>query len=144
MISVCVAAIVRIFFINTVNWYDATYSFVNLGIWLNVECNVGIVSACVPIFPPLITGAKKLRSRFSSLGSSSSQERMVSTGNRPISDGVERGRALVRRDERVGSAQKGSERSSFALHTPNSVSSTGNGGYNESEKVKVRDDLLEE
>lgn len=51
---------------------------------------------------------------------------------------AERGRPLVRREQRVGS-----ERSSFALHTPNSVSSTGNGGYNESEKVKVRDELLE-
>lgn len=141
--SVCVAAIVRIFFINTINWYDATYTFVNLGVWLNVECNVGIVSACLPIFPPLVTSAKKLRSHFSSLGSSSSHSTMVSTGSRPANDWVERGRPLVRREERIGSAQKGSERSSFALHTPNSVSSTGNGGYNESEKVKVRDELFE-
>lgn len=143
MISVCVAAIVRIFFINKINWYDATYTFVNLGVWLNVECNVGIVSACLPIFPPLLTSAKKLRSRFSSLSSSSSHDRIVSTGSGSAHNGVERGRPLQRRDERIGSAQKGSERSSAVLHTPNSVSSTGDGFYNESEKVKVRDEVLD-
>lgn len=39
---------------------------VTAGIWINVECNIGIVSACLPVMRPLLNTAipKLIRSRF--------------------------------------------------------------------------------
>ena len=39
---------------------------VNAGIWLNIECNIGIVSACLPVLRPLFskTFGTTIRSKF--------------------------------------------------------------------------------
>lgn len=116
------AAIVRIFFINRIHWSDATYTFVDLGIWLNVECNVGIVSACLPILPPLFNYInrflKKLRhSVFSSKDSQNSHGSLMSKGSERA-DGEDGGNgAQGRKDERIKEVSEGSEMTSFALHT---------------------------
>ncbi|KAL8861609.1 MAG: hypothetical protein Q9178_002134 [Gyalolechia marmorata] len=34
---------------------DATYTSVGIGVWVNVECNIGILSACLPILRPLFS-----------------------------------------------------------------------------------------
>lgn len=52
--SVCIVAIVRIYFIVITQWSDPTFSFIELGIWISIECNIGIVSACLPILRPVI------------------------------------------------------------------------------------------
>ena len=41
-------------------------TIVTAGIWINVECNIGIVSACLPVMRPLLNTAipKLIRSRF--------------------------------------------------------------------------------
>ena len=42
-------------------------TIVNAGIWINVECNIGIVSACLPIMRPIFSFCfgESLRSRIS-------------------------------------------------------------------------------
>lgn len=49
-------------------------TIVNAGIWINVECNIGIVSACLPIMGPLLKHIpslpRSISSRFSALFSS--------------------------------------------------------------------------
>ena len=64
-------------------------SVVNSGLWLNVECNIGIVSACLPILRPLFSktfpGAvrsKLSRSRPSGYGSGSQRLPDVEKGVR--------------------------------------------------------------
>ena len=135
---------VRIFFINTIHWSDAPYTFVVLGVWLNIECNVGIVSACLPILPPLLNCMRKIyRSRLSSRGSSNAHARVFTAGSERNEDGGERERALERKDERVRSAHEESEVSSFELRTPKPSPLNGTSGYNESEKIDAYDEVLE-
>ncbi|KAL9607322.1 MAG: hypothetical protein Q9167_007756, partial [Letrouitia subvulpina] len=52
---VCVAGIVRIPFLAHLALSDLSWTGVSVGIWVNVECNIGIVSACLPILRPLFT-----------------------------------------------------------------------------------------
>ena len=142
--SVCVAAIVRIFFINTIHWADATYTFVNLGIWLNVECNVGIISACLPILPPLLKHMtpllKKLsHSVFSSKGSSNSHGRLMSAGSERADAGSGSGSKQERRDERIKTVNEGSAMSSFEQRTPKDSSFTGVGQDKEAQNVHLPD-----
>ena len=64
--SVCVAGIVRIPLLAEVKPYDVSWTIVDAGIWINVECNIGIVSACLPIMRPLLNRVpKSFTSRFS-------------------------------------------------------------------------------
>ena len=62
---------------------------VNSGIWLNVECNIGIVSACLPILRPLFSKtfpgsvrSKLYRSRLSGYGTGSQRLPDVEKGDR--------------------------------------------------------------
>ena len=129
--SVCVAAIVRIFFINTIHWSDAPYTFVDLGIWLNVECNIGIVSACLPVLPALRPLLKKVRrSVFSSNGSISFQDYLDSTMSERLNNV---GTARVKR------VDEGSEMSSFELRTPKASPLAGMGPDHEAQRVNLPD-----
>ncbi|KAL9043550.1 MAG: hypothetical protein Q9214_003268 [Letrouitia sp. 1 TL-2023] len=53
---VCVSAIVRIPLLTALKETDTTWTIVNAGIWINVECDLGIVSACLPVMRPLVKG----------------------------------------------------------------------------------------
>ena len=138
------AAIVRLFFINKITWSDATYTFVDLGVWLNVECNIGIVSACLPIFPPLFNHIhpllKKFRhSVFSSRASVASQRRLTSAGSEQADVEGERHGAQERKDERVKRVTEGSEMSRSELRTPKASSITGVGRHDEAQSVHLPD-----
>ncbi|MCJ1294429.1 hypothetical protein MMC34_005987 [Xylographa carneopallida] len=50
---VCVAAIVRLPLLLSMNQSDLTWTAVEAGLWINTECNLGIVCACLPIMRPL-------------------------------------------------------------------------------------------
>ncbi|KAL9610139.1 MAG: hypothetical protein Q9167_005140 [Letrouitia subvulpina] len=51
---VCVSAIVRIPLLTALKETDTTWTIVNAGIWINVECDLGVVSACLPVMRPLV------------------------------------------------------------------------------------------
>ncbi|MCJ1246920.1 hypothetical protein MMC30_004131 [Trapelia coarctata] len=51
---VCLASIIRLPLLTKVNFIDATWTIVDPAIWLLVECNIGIVCACLPIMRPLL------------------------------------------------------------------------------------------
>ncbi|KAL8956211.1 MAG: hypothetical protein Q9183_006379, partial [Haloplaca sp. 2 TL-2023] len=53
--SVCIAGIVRLPLLSELNLSDITWSSVSVGLWINVECNIGILSACLPILRPLFS-----------------------------------------------------------------------------------------
>ncbi|KAL8993916.1 MAG: hypothetical protein Q9169_005990 [Polycauliona sp. 2 TL-2023] len=53
--SVCIAGIIRIPFLSELQVSDATYTSIKVGVWVSVECNIGIVSACLPILRPLFS-----------------------------------------------------------------------------------------
>ncbi|KAK3170138.1 hypothetical protein OEA41_009524 [Lepraria neglecta] len=71
---VCIAGIVRIPLLLELKEYDVTWTITNAGIWINVECNIGIVSACLPVMWPLIKRIpslpKSVSSRLTALFSS--------------------------------------------------------------------------
>ncbi|KAL9048080.1 MAG: hypothetical protein Q9206_006257 [Seirophora lacunosa] len=52
---VCIAGIVRIPFLAELKFSDISWTSVSVGVWVNVECNIGILSACLPILRPLFT-----------------------------------------------------------------------------------------
>ncbi|KAL8724087.1 MAG: hypothetical protein Q9166_008138 [cf. Caloplaca sp. 2 TL-2023] len=52
---VCVAGIVRLPLLSEFKLSDATYTSISVGVWVNVECNIGILSACLPILRPLFS-----------------------------------------------------------------------------------------
>ncbi|KAL8931271.1 MAG: hypothetical protein Q9211_007094, partial [Gyalolechia sp. 1 TL-2023] len=53
--SVCIAGIVRIPLLAELKPSDITWTSVHVGLWISVECNIGILSACLPILRPLFT-----------------------------------------------------------------------------------------
>lgn len=57
------------------------------GLWILVECNIGIVSACLPTMRPLFNTpfAAKVASRFSSTGKSSKGSGRLSDEEQPSS-----------------------------------------------------------
>ncbi|KAL8734353.1 MAG: hypothetical protein Q9166_001551 [cf. Caloplaca sp. 2 TL-2023] len=66
--GVCVAGIVRFFYIRQIVPFDATWTQVDPAIWSSVEPSIGIVSACLPIMGPIFrTRLTEIRStsRFS-------------------------------------------------------------------------------
>ncbi|KAL8922146.1 MAG: hypothetical protein Q9208_005341 [Pyrenodesmia sp. 3 TL-2023] len=52
---VCIAGIVRIPLLAELNFADLSWSAVSVGVWVNVECNIGILSVCLPILRPLFS-----------------------------------------------------------------------------------------
>ncbi|KAL8947284.1 MAG: hypothetical protein Q9222_006421, partial [Ikaeria aurantiellina] len=52
---VCIAGIVRIPLLSELHLSDITWTSISVGVWVNVECNIGIVSACLPILRPLFS-----------------------------------------------------------------------------------------
>ncbi|KAI4122811.1 MAG: hypothetical protein LQ341_007269 [Variospora aurantia] len=52
---VCIAGIVRIPLLAELNFSDISWTSVSVGVWVNVECNIGILSACLPILRPLFS-----------------------------------------------------------------------------------------
>ncbi|KAI4096786.1 MAG: hypothetical protein L6R37_006910 [Teloschistes peruensis] len=54
-VSVCIAGIVRIPLLSELSLSDITWTSTNVGVWVNVECNIGILSACLPILRPLFS-----------------------------------------------------------------------------------------
>lgn len=59
--SVCIAAIVRIRYISTLEPWDITWSIASIGLWLNVECDIGIVCACLPLLRPVFAAIVPFR-----------------------------------------------------------------------------------
>ncbi|KAL8995726.1 MAG: hypothetical protein Q9169_004584 [Polycauliona sp. 2 TL-2023] len=52
--SVCVASIVRFYYLEQINRDDPTWGNVNSCIWTVVESSVGIISACLPVMAPFL------------------------------------------------------------------------------------------
>ncbi|KAL8854497.1 MAG: hypothetical protein Q9221_000768 [Calogaya cf. arnoldii] len=52
---VCIAGIIRLPFLSELQISDATYTSISVGVWVIVECNIGILSACLPILRPLFS-----------------------------------------------------------------------------------------
>ncbi|KAL8677798.1 MAG: hypothetical protein Q9186_005805 [Xanthomendoza sp. 1 TL-2023] len=52
---VCIAGIIRLPFLSELQLSDITYTSVSVGVWISVECNIGILSACLPILRPLFS-----------------------------------------------------------------------------------------
>ena len=82
--SACVAGIVRIPLLLELKIYDLPYTAVIAGLWINVECNIGIVSACLPTLRPLLNMAPSLprsvKSRIRSSRFSGKSSQPNSTG----------------------------------------------------------------
>ena len=51
--SVCLTAIIRFPYISELHFWDVTWSVGKIGLWVNVECNVGIMCACLPLLRPV-------------------------------------------------------------------------------------------
>ncbi|KAL8734527.1 MAG: hypothetical protein Q9166_001427 [cf. Caloplaca sp. 2 TL-2023] len=52
---VCVSCIVRFPLLAALKQTDASWTIVPAGIWIVVECNIGIASVCLPLMRPLIS-----------------------------------------------------------------------------------------
>ncbi len=76
---VCISCIVRFPLLAAVIQTDASWTIVPAGIWIVVECNIGIASVCLPLMRPLITF------EFSNLSTFFSFSRSRRTGS-PFSD----------------------------------------------------------
>ncbi|PYI26787.1 hypothetical protein BP00DRAFT_450878 [Aspergillus indologenus CBS 114.80] len=59
---VCVASIIRLIYMATVDITDLTYTFVTPGIWTMVEMNMSIICACLPVIPNLVQHVRTSRS----------------------------------------------------------------------------------
>jgi len=58
----CVAAIIRLPLLLSMNQSDLTWTAVEAGLWINVECNLGIVCACLPVMKPLFRAISPMTS----------------------------------------------------------------------------------
>ena len=68
--------------------YDVTYTVVNAGLWVVVECNIGIVSACLPVMKPLFNVVPLLPKSITRLLPSSLRSRYFSgKGSKQSSSG---------------------------------------------------------
>ncbi|CAL8581168.1 hypothetical protein XPA_006871 [Xanthoria parietina] len=93
---VCIAGIIRLPFLAELQVSDATYTSINVGVWVIVECNIGILSACLPILRPLFSSkyasspvsrlARIFRRLTNSRFSSSSRENLTSDPEKGISE----------------------------------------------------------
>ncbi|KAI4277174.1 MAG: hypothetical protein L6R35_006162, partial [Caloplaca aegaea] len=76
---ICISCIVRFPLLASLKQTDASWTIVPAGIWIVVECNIGIASVCVPLMWPLIS------LDFSSLSAYLSFSRSWRTGS-PFAD----------------------------------------------------------
>ncbi|KAI4100346.1 MAG: hypothetical protein LQ339_005519 [Xanthoria mediterranea] len=93
---VCIAGIIRLPFLAELQVSDATYTSINVGVWVTVECNIGILSACLPILRPLFSSKYALspvsrlahifRRLTNSRFSSSSRENLTSDPEKGTSE----------------------------------------------------------
>lgn len=52
--SVCVASMIRFYYLEQISRNDPTWGNVNSTIWTTTESSVGIISACLPIMAPIL------------------------------------------------------------------------------------------
>ncbi|KAL8855202.1 MAG: hypothetical protein Q9221_000108 [Calogaya cf. arnoldii] len=52
---VCISCVVRIPLLAELRQTDASWTLVPAGVWIVVECNIGIASVCLPLMRPLIS-----------------------------------------------------------------------------------------
>ncbi|KAL8685848.1 MAG: hypothetical protein Q9218_007509 [Villophora microphyllina] len=79
---VCISCIVRFPLLAAVKQTDASWTIVPAGVWIVVECNIGIASVCLPLMRPLVSA------EFSSLSSYLPFSRSRRTGS-PFTDDLE-------------------------------------------------------
>ena len=70
--SVCVASMVRIFYLSKVATTDPTWTAVDPSMWSSIELCLGVVSACLPTMRPLLRTVFRIRIRIG-LATSSTQ-----------------------------------------------------------------------
>ncbi|KAL8671650.1 MAG: hypothetical protein Q9168_003856 [Polycauliona sp. 1 TL-2023] len=51
---VCVASMIRFYYLEQINRDDPTWGNVNSTIWTTIESSVGIISACLPVMAPFL------------------------------------------------------------------------------------------
>ncbi|KAL9004532.1 MAG: hypothetical protein Q9188_002658 [Gyalolechia gomerana] len=76
---VCVSCIVRFPLLATLKQTDASWTIVPAGVWIVVECNIGIASVCLPLMRPLVSF------KFSSISTYFSLSKSRRTGS-PFTD----------------------------------------------------------
>ncbi|CAL8583153.1 hypothetical protein XPA_008787 [Xanthoria parietina] len=52
---VCISCVVRIPLLAELQQTDASWTLVPAGVWIIVECNIGVASVCLPLMRPLIS-----------------------------------------------------------------------------------------
>ena len=77
-LSVCISGLIRIPLLHELDPIDETWTIVPPGLWINVEANIGLLSACLPVMRPLFKSSTRFfssRSKSKSLSTSGKQER---------------------------------------------------------------------
>ncbi|KAL8884651.1 MAG: hypothetical protein Q9215_007353 [Flavoplaca cf. flavocitrina] len=133
---VCIAGVVRIPFLSELQVSDATYTSIRVGIWVIVECNIGILSACLPILRPLFSSkytsspvsclARIFRTLTNSRFSSSSRENLTSDpekgSSEPSSDATMAGDLKWPNDSTAGGGWKWSRNNSGSVVAGDTIS----------------------
>ncbi|KAL8786441.1 MAG: hypothetical protein Q9213_002757 [Squamulea squamosa] len=90
---VCIAGIIRLPFLSELQFSDATYTSVSVGVWVNVECNIGVLSACLPILRPLFSNkyASSPVSRLTRIFRSFTNSRFSSSSREGLTSDPEKG-----------------------------------------------------
>lgn len=127
-ISVCIAGIIRLPFLSELQVSDATYTSSSVGVWINVECNIGILSACLPILRPLFSTkyssspisrlTRMIRTLTNSRFSTSSRENLTTDpekgGSEPSSDATVAEGLKWRNDSTAGGGWRWSRNNSYS------------------------------
>ncbi|KAL8766982.1 MAG: hypothetical protein Q9209_006394 [Squamulea sp. 1 TL-2023] len=90
---VCIAGIIRLPFLSELQFSDATYTSASVGVWVNVECNIGVLSACLPILRPLFSKkyASSPISRLTRVFRSLTNSRLSSSSREDLTSDPEKG-----------------------------------------------------
>ncbi|KAL8875756.1 MAG: hypothetical protein Q9198_005928, partial [Flavoplaca austrocitrina] len=128
--------VVRIPFLSELQVSDATYTSIRVGIWVIVECNIGILSACLPILRPLFSSkytsspvsclARIFRTLTNSGFSSSSRENLTSdpekSSSEPSSDATMAGDLKWPNDSTAGGGWKWGRNNSSSVAAGDAIS----------------------
>ncbi|CAF9915440.1 MAG: hypothetical protein HETSPECPRED_002489 [Heterodermia speciosa] len=87
---VLVGSIVRVPLLVQLKYTDVSYTVINAGIWLNVECNIGIISASLPTLRPFFS---KIFSSVTLSKLSWSRTTRYGTGSQRLPDGEKKPRS---------------------------------------------------